>query len=78
MTVVVPTRDGGITLCEIAIVTPEMAIATVSEHPIYEITRSLDGDKHPAAATLLHSLEEIQEEFYSGVSQQISKRVSAT
>ncbi len=78
VTVEVPTRDGGTTLCEIAIVTPEMAATTVSEHSIYEITRWLDRDKHPAAATLLHSFEEIQDVFYSGVLRQISKRVSAS
>jgi hypothetical protein len=68
VTVEVPTRDGGTTLCEIAIVTPEMAAATVSEHPIYEISRSLEADKRPATATLLSRLEEVQEAFYRDVS----------
>lgn len=76
VTVEVPTRDGATALCEIAIVTPEMAAATVSEHPIYEITRSLEGDDNVAAARLLSSLNEIQEGFYNGVSRQISERVS--
>lgn len=78
VTVEVPTRDGGVTLCEIAIVTPEMSTATVSEHPLYEITRSLEDDERPLAATLLHKLREVQEQFYGEVSQQISNRLSAT
>lgn len=78
VTVEVPARDGGVTLCEIAIVTPEMAAATVSEHPIYEITRSLDGDERSTALALLYKLRKIQTEFYGGVSRQIGERVSTT
>ena len=78
VTVEVPTRDGGITLCEIAIVTPEMAAATVAEHPIYEITRSLEGDDRPSVIKLGDELLSIQEGFYSEISKQISERVSTT
>ena len=78
VTVEVPTSDGDIALCEIAIVTPEMATATVFEHPIYEITRSLDGDERPTAVTLLSKLRRMQREFYGEVSQQISTRLSTT
>ncbi|MGC4104891.1 MAG: hypothetical protein QM753_00870 [Thermomicrobiales bacterium] len=76
ITVEVRTRDGEATLCEIAIVTPEMAVATVAEHPIYEITRSLQGDKRPIAARLDARLKEIQNVFYGDVSLQIANRLA--
>lgn len=78
VTVEVPTRDGGVTLCEIAIVTPEMAAATVSEHPLYEITRSLDGDERPFATKLGDELKGIQRVFYTEVSHQMSHRLAAS
>jgi hypothetical protein len=76
ITVEVRTRDGEATLCEIAIVTPEMAMATVAAHPIYEITRSLQGDKRPIAARLDARLKEVQNIFYGDVSLQIANRLA--
>lgn len=52
VTMEVPRRDGTVTLCEIAIVTPEMASATVTEHPVYEIVRSTTEDRRASIAKL--------------------------
>lgn len=78
VTVEVPTGDGGVALCEIAIVTPEMAVATVSEHPVYEIIRSFDSDDaRRSVLVIIRELRGLQEAFYGGVSQQISSRLAA-
>lgn len=78
VTVEVPTRDGGTTLCEIAIVTPEMLAAAESGHVIYDITRSMKGDDRSEVAILSNRLEVLQEAFYSGVSQEIAHRLEGT
>ncbi|WP_158645209.1 hypothetical protein, partial [Tsukamurella conjunctivitidis] len=55
---------------EVVIATPEMAAATVAEHPLYEIIRSLNGTSS-AEVTLRLKLETLSETFYESVSEQL-------
>lgn len=59
---------------EVAICTPEMAAATIAEHPVFEIIRSLD-DRDARQVQLKAQLQKMSRDFFMAVSQQQADRL---
>ncbi|TWS17774.1 hypothetical protein FK529_18955 [Tsukamurella asaccharolytica] len=59
---------------EMVIATPEMAAATVAEHPLYEIRRSLNGTS-AAEIRLKKKLRAVSANFYRSVSDRVAESV---
>lgn len=73
-----PADDNQVVRCEIAIVTPEMAVACDVEHPIYEILRSFEIDGRPASVSVAETLGALPERFYRDVQEHLHQRLDAT